>query len=100
MGAGTPYDLRQIKDTLYYYFTDKAQLKAMGELDAPTTTFQEVIDEERGFAMVVITKKAIKVGDTYRTEIRVGLQRIDGFWRVQVFPEFYPLNVSKITTGE
>jgi hypothetical protein len=98
-GAGRPYDMETIKDTLYYYFTADKQKKAMGELDRPNTAFAEGIDEERGFAVVDITKPDVREGDVYKDKVRVGLRKVQGQWKIQVFPQFYPLNVSQINTG-
>lgn len=98
-GAGRPYDLPTIQDTLYYHFTADEQKKIMEELDRPNITFTEIIDDANGFAAVDITKPDVRDGDKYGQQIRIGLRNVNGQWKIQVFPLFYPLNASQLTTG-
>lgn len=99
MGAGRPYDLQQLTDTLIFYFTEKPQQTAMGELDKPGVTFQVRFDQKKEKALVIITKPVARADGVFKKETKVGVAKVNGQWKVQIFPAFYPLDGWKIGTG-
>ncbi len=99
IGAGKPYNLDQIKDTLFYHFTSDKQKKKIGEFINPGVTYAARVNLEQETAMVTITKPRVEAGDVYEKETTVGLKMIDGLWKIRVFPEFYPVDPWEIGTG-
>lgn len=99
MGAGKPYDLQQITDTLIFHFTDKEQQKMMSELDRPDVTFQVRFDEKKEKALVNLIKPVARTDDAFKKETLVGVAKVGDRWKVQIFPKFYPLDGWKISTG-
>lgn len=97
VGIDNPWTFDQFRDILMYHYLEDEKVRAMQALQAAAPAFTETVDAGGGAALVTITQKNTQ-GRVVK-KLSVTVMHLDGVWRITAFPEFYPINVSKLLTG-